>query len=621
MAGRIHLQFSLVGVSRRWLLLILAVTWPSASQAWIDPTLRTARARIYTYHQGVESSGAVLRVVYFHPADREPLPEYETRVDRILTDISEFYREGVQQLLGDPKIGLLPLERRNGKLVIRVVRGKHPASHYTYESGGETGAEVREALQEELDFDREHVLILYGLSERDSQGRYVFNAPYYGAPWSDHQRGLCHAADCELLDPLLLAEKEQPFTFKEHYYAHMAMSLAKFNSWYLGGIAHELGHGLGFPHDNGSSTGSPNGGKGHSLMGNGNLHYREDRWGGEAPAYLSVATALRYIAHPLVTQSNKGRWEKVTATIEDLTAGAEKGQLRLQGRVDSSLPACAVIASVWPTKAKTDHGAWTFSTPIVDDMGEVDLMVKGLGTGSWHLSLSILLVNGAEIRERMTIEVDNSGMPDAAGLLGDRLVNLAEQLVMRDPEAAKQRLTADAIAAAPTEVARRWLQVLRAVISPAPEPIDLTSTKVERVFLSDAAWSEASVGWGQVVRNRYWFVEGRWQGVLLRLGEDVFEKGLYAHSESRYVFPLNGEWRAFTAIVGLHQGAAEQGSAVFTVRGDGRELYRSKILRAGQREEIKLDLRGVKELELQARGGEGHVHNSWAIWANPEVAR
>ena len=76
----------------------------------------------------------------------------------------------------------------------------------------------------------------------------------------------------------------------------MEMTVAKFNSWYLGGIAHELGHGLGFPHDNGG----PGEARGIPLMGDGNLHYREDQWGGRHPAYLSLATALRFAADPLL---------------------------------------------------------------------------------------------------------------------------------------------------------------------------------------------------------------------------------------------------------------------------------------------------------------------------------
>jgi hypothetical protein len=41
----------------------------------------------------------------------------------------------------------------------------------------------------------------------------------------------------------------------------------------------------------------------------------------------------------------------------------------------------------------------------------------------------------------------------------------------------------------------------------------------------------------------------------------------------------------------------------------------------GEREDVKVDVSQVKELELLTEGGEGHNHNSWAIWAEPIVQR
>jgi hypothetical protein len=108
---------------------------------------------------------------------------------------------------------------------------------------------------------------------------------------------------------------------------------------------------------------------------------------------------------------------------------------------------------------------------------------------------------------------------------------------------------------------------------------------------------------------------------LLKLGGQFYDKGLYAHSSARFVFPVNGKWKTFTATIGLRDGAAMQGSAVFTVRGNGRELYRSRMLRVGEQAEVRVDISQVKKLELLTEGGEGHNHNSWAIWAEAKVLR
>jgi hypothetical protein len=45
------------------------------------------------------------------------------------------------------------------------------------------------------------------------------------------------------------------------------------------------------------------------------------------------------------------------------------------------------------------------------------------------------------------------------------------------------------------------------------------------------------------------------------------------------------------------------------------------ILRPGSREKITANVAGVTQLELVAEGGEGHSHNSWAIWIEPRLER
>lgn len=140
-------------------------------------------------------------------------------------------------------------------------------------------------------------------------------------------------------------------------------------------------------------------------------------------------------------------------------------------------------------------------------------------------------------------------------------------------------------------------------------------------FLSDARWIKAEVGWGEVVRNRYSFNQGQWEGLLLKIDDQVFGKGLYGHSDSTFIFPLGGNWKTFTATCGLQDGAGRQGSAIFTLIGDGKELYQSAILRSGQKETLQVDLTDIQPLELRTQGGEGHNYHSWAIWADPQVGR
>jgi hypothetical protein len=575
--------------------------------------MQEAQRIIAAYHEGQPQAKHALRVVYFVPKDCDPLLNYAERLDRVMNDVSDFYRAGF--LRCGIKTDGLPLERKDGKLVLHLVRGQLPASGYHHDSGDRTAQEIRLALQGTIDMERGHLLVFYALCRKEPDGRYVFDAPYYGDGRSSQESGLCHVADCELLDPLLLTETNRPMVFTEHYYPRFKTTVARFNSMYLGGVAHELGHGLGLPHDDGGESEEP---LGVSLMGAGNLTYRQELWGGGPPTYLGRASVLQLASHPLFTGSDRGRWDDAGSGFESLEFSATNGTLRIQGRAAGVIPPYAVIAHVW---RKDDHNARTFPCVLKDGGFTLDLGGSRPHSGQlWHLKLARLHANGAADTQEFRLSYDASSTPDVSALNAEWIVGQAESAVMRHRRDAQKFVNDAAVAAAPTPEAARKLRLLRAVLNPAA-PFDLGNVQGDSAFLSDAAWTDAKVGWGQVGRNHFWFDEHIQNGVFLMLGGRFYDKGLYAHSSARFVFPVAGGWKTFTATIGLRDGAHIQGSAVFTVRGDGRELYRSRILRVGDRKDVKLDISHVKELELLTDGGEGHNHNSWAIWAEPKVQR
>lgn len=193
------------------------------------------------------------------------------------------------------------------------------------------------------------------------------------------------------------------------------------------------------------------------------------------------------------------------------------------------------------------------------------------------------------------------------------------ELLERQPEA-RDHLSDAAIAQAATPEARRQLRILRAVIEPV-SPVALAQVAGDRAFLSDVIWIDAKVGWGKPARNHYWFDEQVQDAVFLKLDGKVFEKGLFAHAPSRYAFALDARWKTLSATIGLRDGALAEGSVVFIVRGDGRELYRSPIMRPGASRPVEVDISGVQELELLTEGGEGHNHHAWSIWVDLLVRR
>lgn len=611
--------------SKRLAMLLVLAGWachqsdaeqPAPDEAAIS-LMESSQHVIAAYHRDAQNSPNVVRVVYFHPRDRQPLAGWRERLTRTLDDVGTFYRDGLRRFgVAGPAI---QFEQDDAGYVFHLVEGELPASEYDYSSGGAIERELRDVLGEAIDFQREHVLTVHGLCHQEKDGRYVFNAPYYGR--GSQRNGFCHAADCELLDPGLLKEKDDRIVYNEHYYPRQEQTVGKFNSWYLGGLAHELGHGIGLPHNAGLPRERVT--PGAALMGSGNHHYREELWGGTRPAYLSLSTALRLIAHPLITNSNYERFVDPEAQLDTLDFSTEAQALRLAGSIRGSVPAYAAIAYLWsprtwPGDPQQDH--LSISHPTAVSRKRFDLKITDLRPGDYRLRFSCLHCNGAVSDFDFHLQVDRDGKPNARELNQAWLLARAESKVLcGDPSAGAFVLAAIDSSASSVELKAK-LKILSELLDP-PAPIDLATTPKESVSLSDANWNAANVGWRDVARNHYDRQTRHRNSIYLELKGKFYDKGLYAHSPSNYRFDLDQRWKTFTATVGLRDGAAEQGSAVFEVLGDGKVLYRSPLLRAGQHAKLKVDISDVQSLKLVTQGGEGHNHNSWAIWAAPMLSR
>ena len=568
---------------------------------------------IDAYHEGAKNNGAKIRLVYFHPSNRDPLPGWRERLNRVVSDIDQFYREGFQRFDIDAR---LPFDRNDAsRYKFHLVEGKHPAEHYSYQSGAEIALELRFVLRGVVDFDREHVFVLHGLC-REEDDRFVFDAPYYGR--GNAKKGICHAADCRLLDPMFLTETRRKIVFKEHYYERKEQTLALFNTWYIGGAAHELGHGIALPHNNG--TADEKRWSGVSLMGRGNHHYRSDQWGGKTPSFLSRSCALRLVSSPLITLSDRSRFSEHDGQFTQIKLTSPENSalgIEVSGEISTKIPAYAVIAYYWSEKEKTDHGATTI--PGLVKNGKFRLASqKRFVPGIYRMRLSALHVSGAETRRSLEFLVDSDGKPSQERLQAIRQITAVEDaLINREKERARALLKKVPIVDGPEAVKAA---VLKGIVDP-PNPKTLSSVTEDRVYLSEAAWESAEVGWGKPCRNHYDFRPQGSRNFYLQLNGTIYQHGLYAHSGSNYVFKLDGKWKHFTAGIGLRDGAASMGSARFSVFGDGKELFESKAMRSGSKSQVTLEVEGVKRLELRTAGTEGHVHHSWAIWVVPQLSR
>lgn len=587
--------------------------WVVATDEQWEGEAKAMRDAIRNYHADAVPSRRLLHVVYFHPADVEPQPGFRERITRIMLDIQDFYRtEMARNGFGDAG---LPLDMTNGTVRVHVVAGRDRADGYSYQSGGKVRAELRRALQGPFDIDTEFVMVFEGMCRKVEENRYFFYAPYYGDPASDHRHGLCHAADCELLDPQWLTETKRMMAYEEHT-GSFRQTFAAFNTKYLGGVAHELGHALSLPHE--SQAAAEVARLGTSLMGGGNHTYRREKWDGQG-SFLARASAARLASHPLFTGSDRGRDEPVMCDLTNLRFDGNGRDLKITGRVTARPEAYGVIAYVDPPGGD-DYDALAYLAPVRNGAFQIPAHCERPGRHS--LRLAVCHVNGATSPTTFRFSANDQREPDRDALTAQWVVRAPEQAYLRGQvtEAVERARALLAASDTPAAAARKLRHMLE-LAAPKPSPVRPAEAVGDTLFLSDLRWSAATVGWGKPARNQYYCDDHLHDALFLELDGTFYEKGLYAHAPSRYVFDLAGKFKTFRARVGLQTGVAAVGTARFIVNGDGKELYRSGVLKEQQTEAPTVDVRDVNQLELIVESGKEGNACCWAVWANPQILR
>ena len=363
--------------------------------------------------QKSKDAGKKLRVVYFHPKDRKPLKDHVTRWDGIMNDIQEFHRTEMKRLgYGEVMLGL---ERKNGKLKLHEVRGNaNDDGTYTYKSGSMIRAEVFKTLQAKgINPQEETILIVCGLSKTEGKKVTIYS-PYYGMG-ADHNHGICFTADMEWLsiDGLRPDPTKTILQVKEHR-GYEPFTLARFNTTYVGGAIHELGHGMSLPHNYATKVESE---RGTALMGAGNYTYRKE-WRNEGKgSFLTHSSALRLLVHPLFSGTSKQCKESPKAKYGKLALSHADGKIDLRGTIRSAIPAIAMIAyndrenkGQRGYMVNKDYDATTW-TSIVSPGKEFRIAIGDLREGNHQIRLLSVHANGATVTKRLHYTIKD-GAPD-----------------------------------------------------------------------------------------------------------------------------------------------------------------------------------------------------------------
>ncbi len=285
----------------------------------------------------LEKNAHNLNVIYFTGNDAEPTPESDRRLSELLLHLQQYYgKEMARNGFGNRSFGLA--RTKNGNVDIYYIKGKNAHKSYAYGTGH--GA----CIQEVEDWFKAnpgkkmstHTFIIMptwqdeGYSDKNPGG-----VPFYG------YGRYCFALDYADFDIKHLGQKTQE-----------GKLLTK---WY-GGFAHELGHGMNLPHNNG--TISINRALGTALMGAGNYTF------GMSPTYLTEAScALLSNTEIFVSEGNKHQFYSIAKepTVYNATFVQKGGTLELQLEVSAEVACINAYIQDPPYAVNQDYEAVAFT--------------------------------------------------------------------------------------------------------------------------------------------------------------------------------------------------------------------------------------------------------------------
>ena len=353
-----------------------------------------------------------LRVIYFHAKDRKPLKNHVERWNGILSDIQNFFRTEMSRL-GYEQV-TISLEKENGILKLHEIQGIQNEGNYTYKSGGKIRGEVFKALRAKgINPEEETLLIVCGLSKTNGKKVTIYS-PYYGMG-ANHNKGICFTADMEWLsiDGLRPDPNKIVLQVKEHR-NYEPFTLNRFNTVYIGGTIHELGHGLSLPHNLATKTESI---QGTALMGAGNYTYRKEWNSKQKGSFLTHSSAIRLLVHPLFRGTSSRAKNFPSLKYKALSLSFKNGKIQINGKIETDIPAIAMIAyndrenkgqRGYMVNNNYDATSWT---SVLSPTNEFRLVVGDLRNGNHQIRLLSVHMNGATQTKRIHYSMKD-GMPD-----------------------------------------------------------------------------------------------------------------------------------------------------------------------------------------------------------------
>jgi hypothetical protein len=550
-----------------------------------------------------------LHIIAWTPNDREYPADYERRLSDILLDIQSFYRREMERHGLGPSdhqkqtssIGLALNEKQ--QVIVHAIQGQHPTSHYRKESGSEIRKEcVPELKKLGIDADNETIAIFCNLATWDEEKKsFKHESPYYAG--GSYRSGTAWQLDSPEIKLTSMALKE-PLVQDGQY---GKISMGRHNSIFIGGMAHELGHALGLPHCSGRPDEEE---RGTALMGSGNRTYGEELRGESRGSFLPLSDALRLVSHPQFCKQMEKERNKATSKATDLRLETTGKALRLSGKLTGSPPIYGVVAYYDPDGNSDYNATSTTAVPAADGTFTVESSALAANKGGM-LRVLALHANGATSSDatmKIPYKVGRDGTPNIeTAQTKMQLAPFLTALNNKDRDGARKLL--ETLPTKAKDLASRLLDP----VSPTQTPAEETATAVTKSLTAYKPTS-SKVGYHSPTFDR---IPG--DGRLLEANGEIYATGIYAHAPARHEYDLGGKWQKFRGKVAMATG--NDGTVQFEVRGDGKELWKSKVIKADQSATFDVDVKDVKKLELIVDPTEDGTRADWGLWITPELVR
>ncbi len=539
-----------------------------------------------------------LKCVYFVPSDCQPYPDRAARLYRVMKYVQDFYRSEMERNgFGPMTFGLE--EDNPGELKLYEVQAPKEQAAYGRDSHGA----VREIVVKELaklgiDASKE-VVVIFQIGLRWEGNKAIEVSSFVGGGTSFN--GTAWFYDDPMLDPEKLSSKEPG-----GYYGRPC-SVGEFNSHYIGGIAHELGHALTLPHDCELATETPL--LGNALMGAGNHTFGREKRGEGKGAFLTYSEALRLSVVPAVSGQKPQRRADDVRLIDLRAERVSKSAVRFTGFIETGSPVLGLIFYEDRDSRRSDYDAKTWT-------------VKPDENGSFEIELTEVAPEPSELRIVAVRDVDSvtlakfSYNPNGSDGEFDPITRFFNLKRISTAYASKNAGELNALAAGEFTDSPEWKKLceeLAQTVSKPESPVVPSKVDADSFDLSNAEFSVQKVGWARLVRN------ASLENEVLSAGGKAFSRGLFAHAPSLLKCDLGQKWKRFAFEYGLQEG--KRGSVVFVVRGDGRELFRSDVVADAALRSAELDVSGVTTLELITEDAGNGNTTDHSVWFQPTLFR